>query len=120
MLYDYWGRGAFQRIAAGIRGVPDDVIAVDATTVSQLEQIAQLLCPCFETVVVKWKGPLIKGIGACDVQHNRDSDAGWLCGYGFVNCADTRGGFYGVVGWMNSVPEEVVEWLEHLQGLFSV
>ena len=111
VLYDYWGRGGFQRLAAAVRGVPDDVIAVDATTVEEIERAVQLLCPLFETVIVKWKGPLASGIAGANVRNHRDEEAGWLCGAGYVNCANTSADMYGIVGTMSSVPPDVVEWL---------
>ncbi|MFZ4081802.1 MAG: DUF4365 domain-containing protein [Pirellula sp.] len=110
-LYDYWGRGGFQRIAAAMRGVPDDVIAVDAATLRDIEEAARLLCPLFETVLVKWKGPLAEGITMMTVQNGRDEEAGWLCGDGFANCASVGDGKYGVVGYLTSVPPEVAKWL---------
>jgi hypothetical protein len=110
-LYDYWGRGGFQRIAAAMRGLPDDVIAVDVATLRDIEEAARLLCPLFETVLVKWKGPLAEGVTAMEVKYGRDVEAGWLCGDGFANCASVGGGRYGVVGYLTSVPAEVAEWL---------
>jgi nucleoside phosphorylase len=57
-ILDFWGRGGFSRIAAAISTSPHSVIAVDATSIEEIRRWARMLCPLFETVVVKWKGEL--------------------------------------------------------------
>ncbi|HEY1683976.1 MAG TPA: hypothetical protein VGG19_04385, partial [Tepidisphaeraceae bacterium] len=54
--YDFWGRGGFARVASAVRAVPDSAIAVDAFTLDDIRWLARLLCPLFDTVIVKWKG----------------------------------------------------------------
>lgn len=61
-LFDFWGRGGFSRVAAAIRARPHAAIAVDARTVDDIRRWARVLCPLFDTVVVKWKGELGSGM----------------------------------------------------------
>lgn len=61
-LLDFWGRGGFARVAAALRAKPHSAIAVDATSVPDIRNWARMLCPLFDTVVVKWKGHLDGGV----------------------------------------------------------
>jgi hypothetical protein len=110
-VYDYWGRGGFQRIAAAIRGATDDVIAVDATTLYGIEEAARLLCPLFETVLVKWKGSLVDQLAVMTLREGGSPYADWLCGSGFAATPVGREGTFTVIGQVTSVPSEVAEWL---------
>lgn len=56
---DFWGRGGFARVAAALRARPHAAIAVDATSVEEVRNWARMLCPLFDTVIVKWKGSLV-------------------------------------------------------------
>ncbi|MFG2143683.1 hypothetical protein ACGFRG_05720 [Streptomyces sp. NPDC048696] len=57
-LFDFWGRGGFTRVAAALRAKPHAAIAVDARTLDEIRNWTRVLCPLFDTVVVKWKGEL--------------------------------------------------------------
>ncbi|MBI1901217.1 MAG: hypothetical protein HYS13_08920 [Planctomycetia bacterium] len=55
-IIDMWGRGGFARVAAAVRGNPLHAITIDAFSVDEIRKAARVLCPLFETVVIKWKG----------------------------------------------------------------
>ncbi len=61
-LYDYWHRGWFLHIATALSTDPLDVITIDASSVGDIASACRLLCPLFETVVIKWKGEMECGV----------------------------------------------------------
>jgi hypothetical protein len=88
-VYDYWGRGSFLRLCVAIQGKPTDCFTVDATTIDEIRNAAEVLCPMFEVVMVKWKGPLLgaaKGMTFGYVRTDRKQD--WLYGSGLVHGKD--------------------------------
>jgi hypothetical protein len=67
-LFDFWGRGGLCRVAAAVRGSPHRSVAVDARSVADIRRWARMLCPLFDTVIVKWKAPLGDGVVTCPLQ----------------------------------------------------
>lgn len=109
LFFDFWGRGSFSRVAAAIRAKAHAVIAVDASTVAEIRTWARILCPLFETVIVKWKGEL--GTGMVIVpQHGDYAGAG---GHGYaVTASRTSDKRYVVsTSWANPIPPEVTTFL---------
>jgi hypothetical protein len=66
-FFDFWGRGAFARIASAVKAAPYNAIAVDASSIQDIRYAARVFCPIFETVIVKWKGPLASSINMASV-----------------------------------------------------
>lgn len=81
-LMDYWGRGGFARVAAALRARPHAAIAVDAASVNDIRRWARILCPLFETVVVKWKGEFWSGFIVAPV-HESWGGPGSFGGHGY-------------------------------------
>jgi hypothetical protein len=109
LFFDFWGRGGFSGVAAAIRAKAHAAIAVDARTVAEIRDWARILCPLFETVVVKWKGEL--GSGMVIVPQRGDFlGAG---GHGYAVTADRTSDKRYVVSmsWANPVPPEVTTFL---------
>jgi hypothetical protein len=110
-LYDYWGRGSFLRVCVAIQACGDDAITVDATTLDEVEMAARVLCPMFETVVVKWKGELaLAGKGLTVTQVRKDRKQEWLYGSGLVHTG-LDADHFGVLGYTNELPAVVIEWM---------
>ena len=83
-LLDFWGRGGICRVAAAIRPQAHRAVAVDARTLNEIRRWARILCPLFDTVVVKWKGPLVDdGIVICP--HRTDYGGPGGHGYTFLS-----------------------------------
>ena len=104
--YDFWGRGGFSRISAAIQAMPDSAIAVDAFTLEDVRQLARLLCPLFDTVIVKWKGAINPDSGISiirDPAPEGDEFGDFFGGMGLIRCADDV--LMGVGG--NLLPNEV-------------
>ncbi|MGD0567057.1 MAG: hypothetical protein ABSA78_01530 [Candidatus Sulfotelmatobacter sp.] len=108
-LLDFWGRGGFSSVAAAVRMKPHAAIAVDATSVGQIRNWAKVLCPLFDTVIVKWKGELGTGLVLVP-QHEDYEGAG---GHGYKVTADhTSKNEYAVsMSWANPIPREVTSFL---------
>jgi nucleoside phosphorylase len=109
LFFDFWGRGGFSRVAAAIRAKAHAAIAVDASTVAEIRTWARILCPLFETVIVKWKGEL--GTGMVIVpQHGDYAGAG---GHGYAVTVDRTSDKRYVVSmsWANPIPPEVTTFL---------
>jgi len=107
VVYDYWGRGSFLRVCAAIQAFPTDCFTIDATSISDITQAAEMLCPVFEVVMIKWKGPLLgreKGLTGGFVRMDRHQD--WLYGSGFTHCKE------GFLGYSNELPNDVVTFLQ--------
>jgi hypothetical protein len=110
MVYDFWGRGGFSRIAAAIQAKPDSAIAVDAFTLEGVRSIARLLCPLFDTVIVKWKGSISPETGILvipDPAPEGDEFGDFFGGMGLVRCSDDV--LIGTGG--NLLPDEVGAFL---------
>lgn len=108
--YDFWGRGGFSRISAAIQAMPDSAIAVDAFTLEDVRCLARLLCPLFDTVIVKWKGAISPDSGICvipDPAPDGDEFGDFFGGMGLVRCSDDV--LIGTSG--NLLPNEVGEFL---------
>lgn len=95
--FDFWGRGGFSRVVAAINTSPHSVIAVDATSIQEIRRWARMLCPLFETVIVKWKGKL----GGVVVSV--------ACPRGFPSEGEFRFGGEGY-WWTSSVLEDAQDW----------
>jgi nucleoside phosphorylase len=109
LFYDFWGRGGFSGVAAAIRAKAHAAIAVDACSVAEIRDWARILCPLFETVVVKWKGELGSGMVIVP-QHGDFLGAG---GHGYAVTADRTSDKRYVVSmsWANPIPPEVTTFL---------
>jgi nucleoside phosphorylase len=113
---DFWSRGGFLRLAAAIRGRPQAAIAVDARSIEEIRLWTRVLCPLFETVIVKWKGELGAGmvLVPMDVEYGGPGAVG---GHGYMVCAASgvngpEGAEWTVaMGWANPLPQEIARFL---------
>lgn len=108
-LLDFWGRGGFSSVAAAIRARSHAAIAVDATSIAEIRDWARILCPLFETVIIKWKGEL--GTGMVISPHHGDYLGPGGHGYAVTSdrCDDSR---YAVsMSWANPLPKKVSSFL---------
>ena len=109
--YEFWGRGGFSRIVAAIRAKPNSAIAVDALTCEEIRRFARLLCPLFDTVVIKWKGVIEADLGIRgfpDPAPDGDEFGDFFGGMGFVRCmGDRKTNTTVLIGSSNLLPEEV-------------
>jgi hypothetical protein len=80
---DFWGRGGLCRVAAAVRGQAHRAVAVDATSIPDVRRWARILCPLFDTVIVKWKGTLHDGVVMCPLEVNYGGPGGH--GYDITN-----------------------------------
>jgi len=108
-LLDFWGRGCFARIAAAVRAKPHAVIAVDARSVEEVRRWAWILCPLFDTVLVKWKGELVDALLLAPLR----VDYGGPGGHGYVvyGGLDSRENWAASQSWANPLPREVASFL---------
>jgi len=112
VLYDFWGRGRFLRIAAAIRSAPEEVIAVDAHTVDDIRKAANALCPLFSTVIVKWKAEC--GAGLAIAPYGLDWIIEGQCGGGYSLCLGSQTDdqrFTILMGQGVFLPPEVVDFI---------
>lgn len=80
-LLDFWGRGGLCQVAAAIRPQAHRAVAVDASSIDEIRRWARILCPLFDTVIVKWKGSLVDNrIVMCPLR----VDYGGLGGHGYT------------------------------------
>lgn len=111
VLLDFWGRGGFARVATAIRARPDSAIVVDAISIDEIRRWARILCPLFDTVVVKWKGDLGHGLCTCPLKPEYGGP-GAFGGHGYTRAADMIRDDWGVaLGWANPIPRPVVSFL---------
>lgn len=113
---DVWGRGGFARVAEAIRAQPHRVIAVDATSIPEIRRWARMLCPLFETVLVKWKGDLGANLLLTPIPVDAPFGGhGYILSLGLVVGApdapnashDWTVGF----GWANPMPDDLVRFM---------
>jgi hypothetical protein len=114
--YDFWGRGGFARVAAAIRAKPYRAIAVDAKSVEDIRRGAKVLCHYFDTVVVKWKGPLECPEALVNVfpdpAPDSDEYGDFFGGHGFIRCMGDRSSNTTVLmGSATLLPQSVGEFL---------
>ena len=111
VLMDVWGRGGFLNVATAIRANPLSAIAVDARSVSEIASWARILCPVYDTVIIKWKGSL----GGEFTLAPMPGDGGFAGGSGFTWVDTPRSlldeGFAAAMGWSNPVPAQVSRFL---------
>lgn len=104
---DFWGRGGFARIAAAARGRPHSVVCVDAVSIDEIRYVARVLCPLFDTVLVKWKGSIRPGhvVVPVDIQA-RDEPGGH--GYGMTSSMiGDPAQWFTATAWGNLLPSAV-------------
>jgi len=112
-LLDIWGRGGFSRIVAAVRADPLNSISVDATCIADISLWARVFCPLYDTVIVKWKGPLGAGLAIVPMPDNL-GPPGEFGGQGYVRTSSAlsgREGWHVAVGWGNLLPRKVSEFL---------
>jgi hypothetical protein len=115
-LLDFWGRGGFSRIAAAVRAKPHAAIAVDASNVEHVRKWTRILCPLFDTVIVKWKGTLGSGLVITPIHEEygeREDDFG---GHGYMIAAgsafESHGGkWHPAMSWANPVAHDLSRFL---------
>lgn len=114
-LFDFWGRGGFSRVAAAIRARPHAAIAVDAQTVEDIRKWARILCPLFETVIVKWKGELGSGMVITPIHMAYGDGADDFGGHGYSVASGSvmrdREDWCPALSWANPIPQEVTRFL---------
>lgn len=114
-LLDFWGRGGFSRVAAAVRARPHAAIAVDALTVDDIRKWARILCPLFETVVVKWKGELGSGLVIAPIHAAYGDGPDTFGGHGYAVTAGSvfsnHDNWHPALSWANPLPREVVGFL---------
>jgi len=108
-LLDFWGRGGFSTVAAAVRMKPHAAITVDATSVGEIRNWARVLCPLFDTVIVKWKGEL--GTGLVLVPHHGDYLGAGGHGYSVTSDRTNDNKYLVSVSWANPLPREVTSFL---------
>jgi hypothetical protein len=116
-LLDIWGRGGFARLAAAIRAHPHTVVSTDARSMAEIARWARILCPLFDTVLIRWKGELSAG-GVLAPFPTDWGGPGSFGGWGYSIAAGSRiehrGGvddWCPALGWANLLPPEVGEFL---------
>lgn len=111
-ILDFWGRGGFARVAAAIRARPHEAIAVDAHSVDEIRQLVRLLCPLFDTVVIKWKGTLCQGLVITPVRGDHGGP-GSFGGHGYLVAAGitVRNNWSPAMTWANPLPLELTTFL---------
>lgn len=114
-LFDFWGRGGFSRVAAAIRARPHAAIAVDALTIEDIRKWARILCPLFETVIVKWKGELGSGMVITPIHEAYGEGANDFGGHGYSVASGSairdREDWCPALSWANPIPQEVTGFL---------
>ncbi len=111
-MFDIWGRGALSRIIAAVRAQPANAIMVDATSVNEIARWCRLLCPFYETVIVKWKGALEHGLAIVPMPDYL-GPRGTFGGQGYVRTSDAidKEGYHAAIGWANMMPTRVSSFL---------
>lgn len=114
LLYDFWGRGAFSRIASAIRGAAYDVIAVDASTIDEIRNAARVFCPLFETVLIKWKGPLSNDgwLAPCLIPDVTSDFAPGFGGHGYTQAAGSDGRWAPAIVTGNYLGNDIVKFIQ--------
>lgn len=111
-MFDIWGRGAFSRIIAAIRVQPSNAIMVDPTTIDEIKLWSRIFCPFYDTVIVKWKGPLQEALAMIPMP-DFIGPRGTFGGQGYMrtNSEIEKEGYHVAVGWANMMPIEVSTFL---------
>jgi nucleoside phosphorylase len=111
---DFWGRGGFARVAAAVRAKPHSAIAVDACSTAEIRKWTRVLCPLFDTVLVKWKGDIGAGLVMVPM-HEEYGGPGSFGGWGYMVTAGTvfrgREDWTVAMGWANPLPREITAFL---------
>lgn len=114
-LFDFWGRGGFSRVAAAIRARPHATIAVDAQTIEDIRKWARILCPLFDTVIVKWKGELGSGMVITPIHMAYGDGADDFGGHGYSVASGStirdHEDWCPALSWANPIPQEVTRFL---------
>ncbi len=108
---DFWGRGGFARIAAAVRGRPHSVVCVDAASIDDIRHLARVLCPFFDTVLVKWKGTMHPGHVLVPVDIQACNEPG---GHGYGATSSMIGEppqWFVATTWGNLLPSAVAEFI---------
>lgn len=112
---DFWGRGGFSRVAAAIRARPHAAIAVDAQTIEDIRKWVRILCPLFDTVIVKWKGELGSGMVIIPFHMAYGDGEDDFGGHGYSVTAGSvlrdRPDWCPALSWANPIPQEVTRFL---------
>ena len=112
---DFWGRGGFSRVAAAIRARPHAAIGVDAQTIEDIRKWARILCPLFDTVVVKWKGELGSGMVIIPFHMAYGDGPDDFGGHGYSVTAGSvlrdRPDWCPALSWANPIPQDVTSFL---------
>lgn len=108
---DFWGRGAFIKIAAAVRARSLDTIVVEAVSTKEIAHWVRVFCPFFETVVVKWKGDLQRRVSSLPIPIDTIRHAG--CGCGYVLTGSESNGWPVAMGHGVLLPKHVATFLFH-------
>lgn len=110
---DFWGRGGFARVAVALRAKPHAAISVDARTSDDVRKWARMLCPLFDTVVIKWKGPIDSSLIMIPQQPDYGGPDSFG-GHGYMTSAGLMVGdddWAVATGFANLVPDDIARLL---------
>lgn len=114
-LVDFWGRGGFARVAAAVRAKAHGAVAVDAWTIDDIRRWVRILCPLFDTVIVKWKGELGTGFVISAIRADYGDGPDDFGGHGYSVTAGSvirrKEDWHPALSWANPFPTEVAQFL---------
>ena len=126
-IYDFWGRGNLARYILNHRGFPNAFhVTVEAITVEETRQWAQVLCPLVDVLTILWKGPVLsRGMALVPVHHKYEGAGGW--GYAIAAGSDMRPdensddwNWSPAIGWATLLPKDAVKFLfDEARALFE-
>lgn len=124
-LLDYWARGNFVRLAHALSVSGSDSIAIDASTADEIRTACRILCPLFETVVIKWCGEVHTGmaIGTIPEDYAGPGGHGFMLSGGLQVAPNVPGGTPGAVMLSpncSRLPADVIDLLKgDANGLYA-
>ena len=115
-LYDFWGRGNYQRILLNTQRFPNQFnITIEVRSLEDVKQAIALWGLYADLLVLLWKGPLQNGMAVFPVPEDYDSPGG--AGYNITSSImesdDESRIWRSAMGWISTIPEEVILYLSN-------
>lgn len=114
-VYDFWGRGNFERLLLNARRFPNSFnVTLEVRSLADVQRAVRLWALYADFLLLLWKGPTDNGLAIVPVPEDYEEPGGW----GYAICAGdelvlegSKRTWHPAMGYISIFPDDVAEFL---------